>query len=287
MAGLEDSLGAKLFTRAQTGLLPTAAAHELLPHAEAMAQASEALQRAASGDERGTKGVVRLTASELIGVEVLPAILARFRENHPAIELELSLSNRQQDLLKREADIAVRMVRPKQTALVAKRIGRLQIHLFAHRDYIARHGTPKDINELTKHTIIGFDRDDSLTLDGLADLRVTRQLFAFRSDNDLAQLAALRAGLGIGGCQLPLAARDDALVPVLPHIVAFGLEMWLVMHEDMRATQRVRLLYDHLAAELSAYLKADVAREPGHAGHQDTTATKPPVKSRRKHHIGG
>jgi DNA-binding transcriptional LysR family regulator len=230
---------------------------------------------------------VRLTASELVGVEVLPPILARFRETNPEIELELALSNRQQDLLKREADIAVRMVRPRQTALVARRIGHVPIRLFAHRDYIARHGMPADLGELVRHTLIGFDRDDAPWRDAQAGLRITRQLFAFRCDNDLAQLAALRAALGIGGCQMPLAAREPTLVPVLPHAIAFDLEMWLAMHEDLRANQRVRLLQEHLHAELSAYLKGGPARTGRPADHADPGRAKPSVKSRRKHHIGG
>lgn len=255
MAGLEASLGAKLFTRSQAGLLPTAAAHGLLPYAEAMASASQALERAASADPSGEEGTVRLTASEFVGVAVLPAMLARFREKKPNIAVELSASNRQQDLLKREADIAVRMTEPKQAALVAKRIGRIPIGLYAHRDYIARHGMPDGVEALTRHTLIGYDRDSSAYRGAPADLKITRGLFAFRCDNDLAQLAALKAGFGIGGCQVPLALEDEALVPVLPEAIAFGIEMWLAMHEDLRGLRRVRLLFDHLAAELSAYVR--------------------------------
>ncbi len=287
MAGLEASLGAKLFTRSQTGLIPTAAAHELVPHAQAMASASESLARAASGESRGARGIVRLTASEFVGVEVLPAILARFRENNPAIEIELAVSNRQQDLLRREADVAVRMVRPRQAALIARRIGHVAIGLFAHRDYIARHGMPEDIDALTKHTLIGFDRDDSAYRDAPAGLRITRQLFAFRCDNDLAQLAALRAGLGIGGCQAPLAARDPALVPVLPLAISFGLEMWLAMHEDMRGNRRVRLLFDHLSAGLSAYLKGDPRGGRGRQINGGAAGAKSPAKAKAKPQMRG
>jgi len=285
IAGLEDSLGAKLFTRSRTGLLPTSVARELLPHAETMASASAALARAATGDAKGSHGVVRVTASEFVGVEVLPAVLAPFRERHPQIDIELAVSDRQQDLLRREADIAVRMVRPRQSALIARRIGRIAIGLFAHRDYIARHGMPSDIHALARHTLIGFDRDDSAFRGAPTGLSVTRDMFAVRADSDLVQLAALRAGLGIGGCQVPLALCDPRLVPVLRDEVSFNLEMWLAMHEDLRASQRVRLLFDHLAAGLSAYVRSV---SPGHVERKGWAGGGPPrppvrpVRTRRR-----
>jgi DNA-binding transcriptional LysR family regulator len=275
VAGLEAVLNTKLFTRSQHGLMPTSAARDLLPHAEAMAGACEALARAASGEAEATKGVVRLTASEFIGVEVLPAILARFRALHPEIQIELAVTNRQQDLLRREADIAVRMVRPRQTPLVARRIGRVPIGLFAHRRYISDYGLPSDASELPRHAIIGFDRDDSGYRGLGAGLRVTRELFSFRSDSDLAQLAALRAGLGIAGCQVPIARRDADLIAVLPDEFAFGLDMWLAMHEDLRGSRRVRLLYDHLATELLAYVASGGDRNPG----SPSPATPPKLKT--------
>lgn len=256
MAGLEASLDAKLFTRSQTGLLPTTAAHQLVPFAQAMAAASEALERAASAEPDSSGGVVRLTASEFIGVEVLPAMLARFRAQHPGVTIELAVSNRQQDLLKREADVAIRMTRPRQAALVARQIGHVPIGLYAHRDYIARHGLPDSLEALGSHTLIGYDRDDSAYRGAPPELKVSRSRFALRSDNDLAQLAALRAGFGIGGCQVPLARRDAALVPVLPGMIVLGIDMWLAMHEDLRGQRRVRALFDHLAGELAAYVRA-------------------------------
>ncbi len=277
VAGLEASLGTRLFTRSPAGLLPTPAARELLSHAQAMASACEALVRAASGDHAGTRGTLRLTASEFVGVEVLPPMLARFREKNPQIVIELVASNRQQDLLRREADLAVRMVRPRQSALIARRIGRVAIGLYAHRDYLARHGLPADIAELARHTLIGFDRDDSAWRDMPAGLQVTRKAFAFRCDNDLAQLAALRAGLGIGGCQVPLARREPELVPVLADVVSLSLEMWLAMHEDLKGNQRVRLLFDHLAGELSAYIGSGKGPEPPRAPRRARVAAHSPA----------
>ncbi|MEX0839997.1 MAG: LysR family transcriptional regulator, partial [Parvibaculum sp.] len=120
---LEAALGVGLFTRSQGGLAPTEGALALVAHAEAMASAAEALRRAASGEAEDDSGTVRITASEIIGTQVLPAMLTRFREKHPRIAVELVLSNRTDDLIRRDADIAVRMIRPTQTALIARKTG--------------------------------------------------------------------------------------------------------------------------------------------------------------------
>jgi len=255
IAALERALGLALFTRSPRGLVPTEAATALLLQAEAMETASQALERAASGAADATSGTIRLAASEIVGAEVLPPILAEFQNQHRGIVIELVPSNRQEDLLRRDADIAVRMVRPAQEALVAKRIGAVPIRLYAHRRYVERRGLPKRVEDMARHALIGFDRDDtSVRGIGLGRLKVTRESFAFRCDNDLVQMAALRAGVGIGGCQTGIARRDPDLVPVLHDKVRFELEVWLAMHEDLRLDRRVRLLYDHLAEGLARYV---------------------------------
>ncbi len=213
---LETTLGLKLFTRSQRGLLPTPAARELVSHAESMASAAAALQRASSGGASEQAGTVRLTAGEHVGLEVLPPILAEFARNHPRIELELSLSNRNEDLLRRDADIAVRMARPSQKALIARRIGSVKIGLFAHRSYVEAHGLPRTPSDFSHHRLIGFDRDmHVLRTTGGAAAKLRREDFAVRTDNIAAQIAMLRAGLGITACQVNVARRDPNLVPVL------------------------------------------------------------------------
>jgi DNA-binding transcriptional LysR family regulator len=253
---LEAALGSTLFTRSPRGLTPTPAALALGPHAEAMAAAAAALGRAASGEAAADRGAVRVTASDVVGCEVLPPILATFHAEHPSIAIELALTNRNEDLARRDADIAVRMVRPTQSGLVARRIGSSRIRLYAHRDYLARFGEPRSLADLANHCVIGFDRDDR-SFRGAGDFaqRLTREDFGFRSDSDLAQLAALRAGAGIGGCQENIARRTPELVAVLPNAIQYGLEVWLVMHEGLKATRRVRLLFDHLAMGLTDYVK--------------------------------
>ncbi|MDO8289799.1 MAG: LysR family transcriptional regulator [Parvibaculum sp.] len=251
---MEESLGLALFTRSQGGLAPTESALALMPHAEAMANAAEALRRTATGEAEEDRGTVRITVSEMIGTEVLPAILTRFREKHPRIAIELMLSNRSEDLLQREADIAVRMVQPTQAALLAKKVGVLNIGLHAHRAYLAAHGTPKTIDDLREHSVIGYDRDPSVRRQLNLGIELTRELFSFRCDSDVAQFAALRAGFGIGMCQYTLAKRYPDLVPLLDGLVKFELGVWIVMHEDHKTSLRMRLMFDHLATELADYV---------------------------------
>jgi DNA-binding transcriptional LysR family regulator len=255
---LEASLGGDpLFTRSPGGLRPTEAALALAPHAKAMAVAAQSLVRAASGEAGSVRGVVRLTASDIVGVEVLPPMLAAFREGHGEIDIELALSNRVEDLLRGEADIAVRMARPTQGALYAARIGAVRLNMYAHRSYLQRHGEPRSLEELRGHTLIGYDRlaPTRETLRQI-DIEVSRDLFALRTDSELAQLAALRAGFGICPCQPAIARSDPNLVPILQSALGFDMEVWVVMHEDLKASRRMRLLFDHLVEGLKAYVAA-------------------------------
>jgi len=254
VAALEASLGATLFTRSLDGLAPTAAGLRLIPSVEAMAAAVEAAQRSASGEFEEERGTVRISASEIIGGEVLPPMLADFHARNPQIGVELALSNRNEDLLRGDADLAVRMVKPSQGALIARRIGRIDVGLYGHREYLKVRGLPRRLEDLRQHALIGYDRDPALApVLKRMGMRFDPKLFAFRSDSDLAQLAALRAGFGVGACQLGLARRDRNLVPVLHAKILFPMDTWLVMHRDLRGSRRIRLLFDHLAERLSGY----------------------------------
>lgn len=252
---LERALGVSLFTRSPNGLAPSPAALALVPQAEAMAAAAAALLRAASGEAEEGGGTVRLTASEMVGGEVLPAMLAGFRRLHPRIAIELVLNNDAEDLLRRDADIAVRMFRPTQGALVARRIGQVEIGLYAHRRYAEAHGLPAGVDELGRHALIGFDRSPLFARAvGRVGAEVSREQLALRCDSDLAQLAAMRAGFGIGAVQAGVAGRDPDLLPVLPGQLSLALDIWLAMHRDMRGCRRVVLLFDYLAAALAEYV---------------------------------
>lgn len=252
IAALEAAFRQPLFTRSPTGLLPTEAALELRAHAEAMRHAAMALERAAASPGTGIAGTVRISASEVMGVEVLPPILAGLRQTHPELKIELVPTNRVQDLLHREADIAVRMAPPAQDALIARRIGAIEVGMHAHAEYLAAHGTPATFAQLAGHALIGFDTETPYLRAARSQLPVwQREAFSLRADSDLAQLALMRAGCGIGVCQAHLARRNALLVRVLPEW-AMHLETWVSMHEDLRRSPRCRAAFDALAGGLEA-----------------------------------
>jgi DNA-binding transcriptional LysR family regulator len=253
VSALEKSLGIALFTRSQVGLMPTEAALTLRSYAQSMQITAAALERAAS-QGAGARGTVRVTASDVIGVEVLPPIIARLRDEHTDLVLELALTDRLQDLLRREADIAVRMERPRQKQLVARRVGLIEVGLHAHQSYLSRHGTPKSMADLANHALIGFDQmTPFIRSAGKALSSWRRDAFALRTDNNLAQLALIRAGAGIGACQAGIARRDDSIVRLFPRQFTLQLETWITMHEDLRNNARCRLTFDALVKGLQQY----------------------------------
>jgi DNA-binding transcriptional LysR family regulator len=254
IAALETALGVVLFTRCPTGLLPTAVAHTMRAHAETMERTAAALERSASAQGDEVRGVVRVSASEVVGVEVLPPIITRLRQQHPQLKVELVLTNRLSDLLQLEADIAVRMVRPSQEQLLAQRIGLIEVGLHARDDYLHQHGTPQELKDLSDHAVIGYDRENAF-IRSLAVKGFERSTFALSSDSDLAQLALIRAGAGIGGCQVKLAKQDARLHRVLPEAFALKLDTWVTMHEDLRNSPRCRATFDALVAGLQRYVQ--------------------------------
>jgi DNA-binding transcriptional LysR family regulator len=185
---------------------------------------------------------------------VLPPILTAFREEHPGVVIELLVSNIAEDLSRRVADIAVRMTAPTQGALVAKKVGDLDLGFFATPAYLERHGVPMSFEDLEDHVVIGFDSPAR----GISELPglnrpVSRETFSFRSDSDLAQFAALRAGFGVGVCQ-PAMGKRYGLTRVMPNVVLWQMTTWVVMHENLKASRRMRLMFDHLVAGLSDYI---------------------------------
>lgn len=252
---LEAGFGQPLFTRSQTGLLPTEAASALRGYAEAMRSTAAALERAAASHGAAMNGVVRISASEVVGVEVLPPVIAQLRRAHPGLVVELVATNRVQDLLQREVDIAVRMTRPSQEMLIARRIGAVEVGLYARDDYLAERGTPSTRADLAGHALIGFDEATPFLRAATKHFPAWRRdAFSIRTGSDVAQLAMIRAGCGIGFCQTGVARRDARLVRVLAKSCAFDLDTWITMHEDLRGNPRCRAAFDALAQGLSAYI---------------------------------
>lgn len=248
IAELEAQLGVVLFERTGRGLLPTDTAIRLAEFARAMEAGAHQLARNASGAEGGVSGTVRITASQPVACILLPPVLARMRLVLPEVQVELVSSNEVTNLLRREADIALRMVRPDQTSLVARRIGEVRIGTYAHRDYLRRRSPPKQPPDLLQHELVGNDRNEEI-LRGFAAMGypVEREHFAFRSDDLMACLAAVRSGLGIGFLADYAAREDPDLIPLLPMLRVPGLPIWLTVHREIRTSARIRAVYDFLA----------------------------------------
>ncbi|MCV0396033.1 MAG: LysR family transcriptional regulator [Rhizobiaceae bacterium] len=244
---LERGLGTVLFTRSVNGLTPTEAAEALREPARAMAMASDLFVRQASSSGVEAAGTVRVSVPEFMGIEVVPAMLARLREAHPAIDIELSLSNLPADLLAQEVDVAVRTVAPRQASLVARKVAAIPLGLFASRAYVERRGLPAAFPDLADHDFIGPDRNRAdLAMAASLGGAFARERFVVRTDSHPAQLAAARAGLGIAVSQTPVGESDPDLVRVLPDMEVATLETWIVTHENLARVPRVRAVFDSL-----------------------------------------
>ncbi|MDP3347512.1 MAG: LysR family transcriptional regulator [Hydrogenophaga sp.] len=248
---LEAQLGVVLFERTGRGLVPTAHAHRLAEAARSMSGAADQLARQASGAQLEARGTVRISASQPVTCVLLPPLLRQMRELHPDIQIELVSSNAVSNLLQREADIALRMVRPDQSSLVAKRVGRVTIGTFAHRDYLRRRGTPRVPTDLLAHDLVGNDRNTDI-LRGFAAMGfpLQREDFAVRTDDLNAYQAAVTSGLGVGFLARYAVRENPELVPLLPMLDIPPLPMWLAVHREIRSNPRIRRVWDFLATAL-------------------------------------
>lgn len=248
---LESQLGLVLFERTGRGLLPTEAALRLADAARAMQSGADQLARSVVGSDRSTSGTVRITASQPVACYVLPTLLAQMRLTLPDVQVELVASNTVSNLLRREADIAVRMVRPEQATVIARRVGRVAIRACAHQDYLRRRGIPRHPSDLLSHDLIGGDRNDE-TLKGFAarGFPVKREQFAFRTDDLIVVWQAVRAGLGVGFASEHLIRTEPAVVPLLPKLKIEPLPVWLAVHKEIRTSKRIRAVYDFLSEAL-------------------------------------
>lgn len=252
---LERALGLSLFTRTPGGLTPTAAARDLIQHVEAMDLAARAFSRMASAEATPDRGTVRIACGDLLGVEVLPGLLRDFHHRHPGLRLELSVVDALEDIARLQSDIAVRLVRPSEADIRVRRVGSLRVGVHASSHCLQRYGLPASLEALRRAPLIGPDRR-------VADLArmvevgfcAADQPFAIACDNHLAQLAALREGLGFGLSPTCI-ARRHGLTRVLAEAVGFEVEVWIAMHNDLRRVQRIDRAFDVLGEALRSYLE--------------------------------
>ncbi len=248
---VETAFGNSLFIRQPRGLLLNDTGAALLPMAQEMRDAARRLTLMAAGQSTSLKGVVRITASMVFSQYYLPEIIAQIRQKEPLIEIDLVPSDSTENLLFREADIAIRMYRPTQDDVVARKLGEIKTGLFASRAYLDRRGEPRIINDMGQHDFVGFDRSN-LIIDAMRGYGIpaTRDSFPIRCDQQAVYWELVRAGCGIGGMQIKIAQRDPNMVQILTGLAMQNMPVWLAATSVLRQTPRIRRVYDLLAAAI-------------------------------------
>ncbi|MER8444443.1 LysR family transcriptional regulator [Mesorhizobium sp. M1066] len=251
---LERALGVTLFRRGRHGYELTEAGSTLFERGKAVSEQASAFSLLALGSVEAIEGTVRIAASEVVAAYVLPEMTMRLGIEEPGIEVEIVASNQVENLLRRDADIAIRMVKPAQNELMARKVCDIELCACAAKSYLDRRGRPLKPADLVDHDLVGFDRGDEI-IRGFTQhgIPVTRSSFRFRADNQIVLWEAVRAGNGIGLGQEPLADRDPLIEKVLPDLPLPVLPVWLAMHRDVRTSVRIRRVVDFLHEELKRY----------------------------------
>lgn len=254
---LEAAIGSKLFERLASGYRPTEAGQRLIEAAERMEAEALALDRDLTGRDTRLSGQLRVTCSETLGLKGLTPLIRAFRDKHPGIVVELSVDNRQVDMARREADVAIRATRPAEGDLFGRKIADIRWSFFAARDYLKRHGTPKHLSDFSGHDLIGWADPAPQTKAGAwLSRHATHATIGFRANGFVSQYVAARAGLGIALLPVYLAAEDDDVVPVLGRLTDLVTEMWIVTHRSLKDTARVRSFMD----DVGDGVKREIAR---------------------------
>ncbi|MBB5205389.1 DNA-binding transcriptional LysR family regulator [Inhella inkyongensis] len=261
VAAIEQGLGVALFERIGKSLKPTAAALALLEHARNMGAAAEELSLAATGHAQAIDGVVSISASDMVAAWLLPPVLRALNEEAPGLRIEIVTTNALSDLRRREADIAVRHVRPSEPELIGRLLREASAGFYAAQDWVHRHGHPRTAAEAAGHRFVGADRQGHylgyLRAHGLP---LSEPVFSCYAENSSTAWALVRQGLGIGAMMEEVAAGCPDVVRVLDEVPLVRFPIWLVTHRELHTARRIRLVFDRLAEALGA--------PPAPVGHQ-------------------
>lgn len=253
---LETQLGVPLFERTGRGVVPTMAGLTIADAARHMQSGAQTLGQTLVRSREATSGTVRITTSDVAATWLLPPVLAALHLAEPGIQIELVPNNALANLLRREADIAVRMVRPTQGSLVARKLGEVGICAAAHERYLHRAGTPRRPQDLVRHTLIGYDTDTTIEK-GFAELGLPlrRAQFALRTDNQIVYCKLVAAGAGVGFVAAYTLSSLPGVQRLLPMLKIRPLPCWLAVHREIRGSPVVRRVYDFLAEAIPNTLK--------------------------------
>lgn len=252
VAALEEELGIALFERVGRGIELTPSGLALVEHVRAMGEAANRVSLTASGKSDTLEGNICISATEATAAYLLPPIIHKLRQQEPGIDIELIATNTASDLIRREADIAIRGFRPTQPDLIAKKVCDTQAYLYATPGYLMRLGNPGSPQAFRHAEFLGFNKSNEY-LNGLKErgFELSLRNFRVKTENHLVHWALVKQGLGIGAMSAQIGDAEPMVQRILPNIEPFLFETWLVAHRELRTSRRVRVVFDFLAAELS------------------------------------
>jgi len=260
VAALEENLGILLFERVGKSLVLTPSGLDLLDHVRAMCDAASRISLTASGRSQTIEGQVRITASDVMSAHILPPAVERLREIAPLLEIDVVAANDIRDLQLREADIAIRHVRPDQPDLIARHVRDATAHFYASKSYLDRFGRPDSFDALADHAFVGFgDNDRMIERLNAFGLSLTHDNFRLGSESGVVAWEMARRGLGIIVMSDEVAANTPDIERVLPDMEPFIFPIWLTTHRELRTSRRIRLVFDLLADFLTKSAGASVS----------------------------
>jgi DNA-binding transcriptional LysR family regulator len=240
IALLEKRLGVTLLNRTPDGFATTSAGEAILRQCTAMETAALDLERIAAGRDMLTTGVVRVTTTEALAYQLVAPVIAALRHAHPELQVDLIVGVRSLDIARRDADLAVRFARPSASDLVCRRLGDVGFSLYASQRYLAKSGTPERGQGLGGFDLIGFTGAPAATRPFFMGESLDGARIALRCDNPLIQLRVAAAGAGIAELACFLGDSSPELVRVWPNEVPARRTAWLILHQHMRRSARIR-----------------------------------------------
>jgi DNA-binding transcriptional LysR family regulator len=252
VSALEEELGVSLFERVGRGLNLTPSGQDLLEHVQAMGQAATQLSLVANGHSQEIAGKVCISASEIHAAYLLPTMVNKLRKEQPGIIIEIVSSNNPSDLLRREADIAIRSFRPTEAELISKKITDVEAPLFAAKTYLNRLGIPKTLDDLKNAEFVTIGDVDTF-MNGLKQFGVelTEKNFPVQTGSHIVHWELVKQGLGIGIVPMDIGDAEPLVERVLPDLKLMSFPIWLTSHRELRTNKRIRLVFDFLAEELT------------------------------------
>lgn len=250
VAALEQSLGLTIFERVGRSLVLTEAGQQLVAHVRDMGAAADRLAMAAQGQSQSDEGVVRITAADIYAAYVLPPILERLRREAPGIAIEVMAVNSISNLVRREADIAIRHVRPEQDGLLARRCRDTAAHIYGAPRYLDRIGRPPDfaIADFAGSIEHNNNFTEEMRRRGVA---LGPHNFRLATQSGVAAWEWVRAGLCLSPMPDSVALATGGVELVLPEMEPIAVPVWLVTHRELHTSRRIRLVFDVLAESFS------------------------------------